>query len=79
MVLKVSSVKLIQGNTFSEISARNGENLMELLRENGFALTAPCGGKGLCKIEAVDRASVLTAVLSERRLGSCRRYVQDIQ
>ena len=48
MVLEVSSVKLIQGNTFSEISARNGENLMELLRENGFALTAPCGGKGLC-------------------------------
>lgn len=48
MVLKVSSIKLVQGDKLSCISARSGENLMELLRENGYVLTAPCGGKGLC-------------------------------
>lgn len=68
MVLKVSSVKLIQGNYFSELSACDGENLMDLLRKNGFELTAPCGGRGLCGkcLVTVVKGSVTTKVLACR-------------
>lgn len=48
MVLNVSSIKLIQDKITLDVSAQDGENLLELIRRCGFRLTAPCGGKGRC-------------------------------
>ncbi|MCX7714196.1 MAG: ASKHA domain-containing protein [Clostridia bacterium] len=41
-------IKLFQGEKEIEISAHEGQNLLEALNESGIYLDAPCGGHGFC-------------------------------
>ena len=44
----MSSVRVIQAGKTEEFPAKSDENLLEVLRRNGFSVTAPCGGNGTC-------------------------------
>ena len=44
----MSSVRVIRAGKTEEFSAKSDESLLEVLRRNGVAVTAPCGGNGTC-------------------------------
>ena len=44
----MSSIHIIQGKKAAVLEAEAGENLLELLRKNGFYPDSPCGGNGRC-------------------------------
>ena len=68
----MSSIHVIQGKKTAVLEAETGENLLELLRRNGFYPDAPCGGKGRCgkcKVE-LEREG------RSRSVSSCRYEVE---
>lgn len=44
----MSRVRVIQAGKTEEFISKNNENLLDALRRNGIAVTAPCGGNGTC-------------------------------
>ena len=44
----MSSVRVIRAGKTEEFSEKSDESLLEVLRRNGVAVTAPCGGNGTC-------------------------------
>ena len=44
----MSSICVKQGQKSAILYAEKGHDLLEILRRNGFNVTAPCGGKGRC-------------------------------
>ncbi|NLO81463.1 MAG: DUF4445 domain-containing protein [Clostridiales bacterium] len=41
-------VRIRQGNRVEKYSVPEGQNLFSLLKEKGFVMDSPCGGKGIC-------------------------------
>ena len=77
----MSSIHVIQGEKSAVLMAETGENLLELLRKNGFYPDAPCGGNGRCGKCRVDliRDGSSRSVLSCRSVveGDCRVIVPE--
>ncbi len=57
MIGLTSELTVYRGDKKTVLKAEKGENLLELLQENGFNLPAPCGGGaicGKCKFKLLD-------------------------
>lgn len=44
----MSSITVIQNGNFQKIEALVGQNCLEILRREGYKISAPCGGSGKC-------------------------------
>lgn len=56
-------VTVHSGEEVHILQAQPGENLLELLRRSGLAISAPCGGKGACgkcRVELSDGTEILS-------------------
>ena len=59
----MSTLIVRDGPKQTEISFSRGANLLDLLRENGFSVSAPCGGHGRCgkcKVELTQNGATET-------------------
>lgn len=61
------------GGYSKEIEAEAGETLLSLLRREGYAVSAPCGGNGICGKCLVT----LRDQRGQRRVSACRTPVQE--
>ncbi|MDA3824236.1 MAG: ASKHA domain-containing protein [Bacteroidales bacterium] len=44
----MARIKISQFDKIKEVEAEEGKNLLQIIRDNGFELFAPCGGNGTC-------------------------------
>jgi uncharacterized 2Fe-2S/4Fe-4S cluster protein (DUF4445 family) len=66
----MTEIKISRKNKLSVIQAQEGENLLQVLRSNGFPVYSPCGGNGTC-----GKCKVL--IKGEGTVTSCVYQVKD--
>jgi len=69
----MSRIIIHNNDTKFEYSFTDGENLLELLRKNGFSVSAPCGGQGLC-----GKCRVTLCVRGEAKtVSACKTVLRE--
>jgi uncharacterized 2Fe-2S/4Fe-4S cluster protein (DUF4445 family) len=69
----MSTIKIHQFDKIKEVNAETGKSLLQIIRDNGFEIFAPCGGNGTC-----GKCSV--HIKEEGHITSCLYYPEkDIE
>lgn len=66
----MAELKVISGSIQTVLIAEPGNRIADILRENGFKINSPCGGRGICtKCSVMLKGQISSPSLAEQKAG----------